>query len=134
MVLRVVSLMLIALVIVLVVCQWNPRTAYTVLQHSQHLFEPDDQAFEHPKEPRAARLPTRRPYISPLVKKRVAARQKWRCAACKSLLDETYEIDHKIPLFKLPKDGSVTGTDESNLQALCPRCHMLKSAVEQSSR
>ena len=129
MVLRVVSLMLITLVIVLVVCQWNPRTAYTVLQHSQHLFEPDDQALlELPKEQRASRLATKRPYITPLVKKRVAAGQKWRCASCKSLLDETYEIDHVKPLFK-------GGTNrETNLQALCKRCHMLKSAVEQSSR
>ena len=126
--LRVFCTMLITLVIFLVVCQWNPRTAYTVLQHSQHLFEPDDQAFEHPKEQRASRLATKRLYISPLVKKRVAAGQKWRCASCQQVLVETYEIDHVKPLFK-------GGTNaESNLQALCKRCHMLKSAVEQSSR
>ena len=129
MVLRVVSLMLIVLAIVLVVCNWNPRTAYTVLQHSQHLFEPDDQALEGlPKVTVAARLPTRRPYITPLVKKRVAANQKWRCASCKSLLDETYELDHFHPLWK---GGS---NDETNLQALCKRCHALKSSLEQSSR
>ena len=129
MVLREVSLMLIVFVIVLVVCNWNPRTAYSVLQHSQHLFEPDDQALEElPKEPRASRLATKRPYISPLVKKRIAARTKWRCASCQNLLDETYEIDHIKPLFK----GGANS--ESNLQALCKRCHMLKSAVEQSSR
>ena len=126
--LRVFCTMLITLVIVLVVCQWSPRTAYTVLQHSQHLFEPDDQAFEHPKEPRAARLPTRRPYITPLVKKRVAANQKWRCASCKRLLDETFELDHIKPLFR-------GGTNvERNLQALCKKCHLMKSALEQSSR
>ena len=130
MVLRVVSLMLIVCVIVLVVCQWSPRTAYSVLQHSQNLFEPDDQALEElPKVTVAARLPTRRPYIIPLVKKRVAARQKWHCASCKIPLEKkTYEMDHVKPLFK-------GGTNaESNLQALCKRCHMLKSAVEQSSR
>ena len=129
MVLRVVSLMLIVFVIVLVVCQWSPRTAYNVLQHSQNLFEPDDQALEElPKVTVAARLPTRRPYITPLVKKRVAANQKWRCASCKRLLDETYELDHIKPLFK-------GGTNlETNLQALCKRCHAMKSALEQSSR
>ena len=127
MVLRVVSLMLIIFMIVLVVCSFNPRAAYTVLRHSQHIFEPDDEALEElPKVTVAARLPTRRPYITPLVKKRVAANQKWRCAACKRLLDETYELDHKKPLFR-------GGTNlESNLQALCKRCHMLKSAVESS--
>ena len=129
MVLRVVSLMLIVFVIVLVVCQWSPRTAYSVLQHSQNLFEPDDQALEElPKVTVAARLPTRRPYITPLVKKRVAANQKWRCASCLQILDATYEIDRVKPLFK-------GGTNaESNLQALCKRCHMLKSAGEESSR
>ena len=101
MVLRVVSLMLIVFVIVLVVCQWSPRTAYSVLQHSQNLFEPDDQALEElPKVTVAARLPTRRPYITPLVKKRVAANKKWRGASCKRMLDETYELDHIKPLFR----------------------------------
>ena len=127
--LRVFCTMLITLVIVLVVCQWSPRTAYSVLQHSQNLFEPDDQALEElPKVAVAARLPTRRPYITPLVKKRVAANQKWRCASCKRLLDETYELDHVKPLFR-------GGTNlESNLQALCKRCHAMKSALEQSTR
>ena len=126
MVCRVVFLMLIIFVIVLVVCNWSPHTAYRVLQHSQNLFEPDDQTPVLPKEPRVVRL--RRPYITPLVKKRVAANQKWRCASCKRLLDETYELDHIIPLFK-------GGTNlESNLQALCKRCHAMKSALEQSSR
>ena len=90
--------MLIVLALVLAVCQWSPHTAYRVLQHSQNLFEPDDQTPVLPKEPRAVRL--RRPYITPLVKKRVAARQNWRCASCKSLLDETYELDHVKPLFQ----------------------------------
>ena len=126
--LRVVTWMLIIFVIVMIICKFNPRTAYSVLQHSQHLFEPDDQAPEPPNVAVAARLPPRRPYISPLVKKRVAAGQKWRCASCKSLLDETYELDHVQALFK-------GGTNaETNLQALCKRCHVLKSSVEQSSR
>ena len=129
MVLRVVSLMLIIFMIVLVVCSFNPRAAYTVLRHSQHIFEPDDEALEElPKVTVAARLPRRRPYITPLVKKRVAANQTWRCASCRHLLDETFEIDHVKSLFK-------GGTNnETNLQALCKRCHALKSALEQSSR
>ena len=126
MVLRVLCTMFIILLVVLAVCNWNPHTAYRVLKHSQNLFEPDDRAPEAPKGAMAARLPTRRPYITPLVKKRVAANQKWRCASCKSLLDETYELDHVKPLFK-------GGTNlETNLQALCKRCHAIKSALEQS--
>lgn len=38
--------------------------------------------------------------VSRAMKKRVAAEQKWRCAMCLELLDMTYEIDHKIPLWK----------------------------------
>ena len=129
MVVGVVCTMIIVLWVVLAVCNFSPRTAYTVLQHSQHLFEPDDQALEElPKVAVAARLPRRRPYITPLLKKRVAANQKWRCASCERLLDETHELDHIKPLFR-------GGTNlESNLQALCKRCHAMKSALEQSSR
>ena len=128
MVFRVVSLMLLIFVIALAVCNWSPHTAYSMLQHSQNFSEPDDQALELPTEPRASIIAPKRPYITPLVKKRVAARQKWRCASCRHLLDETYELDHIKPLFR----GGAN--DESNLHCLCRRCHMLKSAVEQSSR
>ena len=126
MALRVLCTMFIVLLVVLAVCNWSPHTAYRVLQHSQNLFEPDEQATPPPIVARVAGIPPKRGYISPLVKKRVASRQKWRCASCKKLLDETYELDHIKPLF-------VGGTNlESNLQALCKRCHMLKSAVESS--
>ena len=86
MALRVLCTMFIVLFVVLAVCKWSPHTALRVLQHSQNLFEPDEQATPPPIVARAARLPTRRPYITPLVKKRVAANQKWRCASCKRLL------------------------------------------------
>ena len=33
-------------------------------------------------------------------KKLVAARQKWRCGLCHKMLDETFEVDHVIPLHK----------------------------------
>ena len=128
MALRVLCTMFIIILVVLVVCHWSPRTAYRVLQHSQNLFESDEQATPPPIVARAAGLPPRRGYISPLVKKRVAARQKWRCASCQQVLVETYEIDHVKPLFK-------GGTNaESNLSALGKRCHAMKSALEQSSR
>ena len=127
MVFRVALTMFIVLFVVLAVCKWSPHTALRVLQHSQNLFEPEEQATPPPVVTKAARLPTRRPYITPLVKKRVAARQKWRCAYCKNLLDETYEIDHARALFR---GGS---NNEGNLQAMCKRCHALKSALEQST-
>ena len=52
-----------------------------------------------------------------------AAKQGWRCAVCRELLDETYEIDHIKALWR---GGS---NDISNLQALCKRDHVWKSAV-----
>ena len=123
--------MCVILIIVLAVCQWSPSAAYNVLKQSQHVFESDEAVAMATSNNGAIRskaktAPARRPFITPLVKKHVTAEQKWRCALCKSLLNETYEIDHIKPLFK-------GGTNsESNLQALCKRCHTMKSAVEQS--
>lgn len=58
------------------------------------------------------------------MKKKVAAEQRWQCNICTTLLDETYEIDHKIPLFK---NGS---NERWNLQALCAGCHARKTFRE----
>ena len=116
--------------VILIAClisRYDARVAMEVLQHGQHLFEPEEQIRASQSDKVTTRSSRYRPYISPLVKKRVAAEQKWRCATCKQLLDETYELDHIKPLFK-------GGTNaESNLQALCKRCHAMKSAMEQMS-
>ena len=62
--------------------------------------------------------------VSQNIKKFVASNQKWRCNMCNNLLDATYEIDHKIPLFK-------NGTNElNNLQALCRNCHGKKTLLD----
>ena len=54
-------------------------------------------------------------------KKYIAANQKWICNHCKQTLDHTYEIDHKLALYK-------GGTNEiNNLQALCRNCHGKKT-------
>jgi hypothetical protein len=62
--------------------------------------------------------------VSGLMKKKVAAAQGWKCGNCKELLDETYEVDHRVGLFA---GGS---NDESNLVALCPHCHRKKTVAE----
>jgi 5-methylcytosine-specific restriction endonuclease McrA len=59
--------------------------------------------------------------VSPLLKKKVAASQEWRCGHCKNLFDASYEVDHVVPLFK---GGS---NSESNLVALCRNCHGRKT-------
>jgi 5-methylcytosine-specific restriction endonuclease McrA len=51
----------------------------------------------------------------------VAYRSKYRCNACNILLPPTFEVDH----IKELRNG---GEDVfSNLQALCPNCHALKT-------
>ena len=138
-----VVMMVIICVITWTVSRWDAKIAYRLFEHSQHLFEPesvtrDEESPVAPVSPMKAqthspgnresskRSPGKRPFISPLIKKRVAAKQKWRCASCSKLLDETFEIDHRTPLFR-----GGHPTHESNLQALCKRCHMFKSALEQ---
>ena len=76
----------------------------------------------------ATRKSNKRAYISPLTKKRVAAKYRWRCRLCNKLLDGTYEIDHIIPI-------SLGGTnDENNLAPVHRSCHQVKSANEAMAR
>jgi hypothetical protein len=61
-------------------------------------------------------------------KKRVAARQQWRCSACEELLSSAYQVDHTIPLC----DG---GRDHiCNATAMCANCHALKTQSEAAAR
>jgi hypothetical protein len=62
--------------------------------------------------------------VSETKKKYVAAQQDWKCGECKSQLDHTYEIDHRI---RLEYGG---GNDVQNLVALCRNCHGKKTASE----
>jgi cytochrome c553 len=62
--------------------------------------------------------------IQALMKKKVAADQKWACGHCHQTLDESYEVDHKLALFQ-------GGTNElENLIALCRNCHGKKTMQE----
>ena len=62
--------------------------------------------------------------VSGLLKKKVAASQQWKCGSCNTVLDETYEVDHKVAL----EHGGTN--DPSNLWALCPHCHRKKTVNE----
>jgi hypothetical protein len=62
--------------------------------------------------------------VSETKKKYVASCQDWKCGNCKSQLDHTFEIDHKI---RLEYGG---GNDVQNLIALCRNCHGKKTASE----
>lgn len=62
--------------------------------------------------------------VSGQTKKIIASNQQWKCGICNNLMDYTYEIDHRIPLFK-------GGTNDiSNLMALCRNCHGKKTILE----
>ena len=120
-----VAMMVAVFAVVWILSRWDPRSAYRMLEHSQMLFEPEKSSVDALVSTYSTANSKKRPYITPLVKKRVAARQRWRCAVCNNLLDETFEIDHIVPLFR----GGTN--DERNLQALCKRDHTLMSALEQ---
>jgi hypothetical protein len=62
--------------------------------------------------------------VSETKKKYVASQQDWKCGSCKSQLDHTFEIDHKV---RLEYGG---GNDVQNLIALCRNCHGKKTASE----
>ena len=62
--------------------------------------------------------------VTESVKKRVAATQRWKCAHCEAVLEATYQIDHRVPLWR---GGS---NEPDNLQALCPNCHAAKTQEE----
>jgi 5-methylcytosine-specific restriction endonuclease McrA len=65
--------------------------------------------------------------VSESTKKTVAAKQEWKCGLCKRILDETYEVDHVIPLYK----GGSNGVE--NLMALDPICHRKKTIADRLS-
>lgn len=63
-------------------------------------------------------------HVTNAMKKTVGANYKWKCAGCSTTLDEGYQVDHIVPLFK-------GGTNDlSNLQPLCGTCHNKKSIRE----
>jgi len=62
--------------------------------------------------------------VSALLKKKIAASQQWKCGNCQALLDETFEVDHRVALFN---GGS---NEPDNLVALCPHCHRKKTVDE----
>jgi hypothetical protein len=62
--------------------------------------------------------------VSETKKKYIASSQNWKCGHCKTQLDHTFEIDHKL---RLEYGGD---NDVQNLIALCRNCHGIKTASE----
>ena len=65
-----------------------------------------------------------RRHFTESVKKQIASRQRWRCSACDSLLDSTYQVDHTLALCDGGEDSS------NNATAMCPNCHARKTQCE----
>jgi hypothetical protein len=125
----------------MLVTAWDPRSAPlahdVLLRFSQlRLFDGEESEPQRPARaldvatsaaavrvrasPRAK--PKRR--LTQLMKKKVAARDRWRCQICDRLLSHTYEIDHIVPLH-------LGGSDvDTNLRALCRECHGVQSAEQ----
>lgn len=69
-------------------------------------------------------MTTPRANIRPAVRLQVAAAQSYSCADCAMTLGATFHIDHKVALC-------LGGTnDASNLCALCPNCHAVKTSSD----
>lgn len=73
-------------------------------------------------------MPPRR-RITAHEKRIVAARQKWTCAYCNTLLTATFEVDHILPLHRGGRDDH-----ETNCHALCCECHRAKTQREEVER
>jgi 5-methylcytosine-specific restriction endonuclease McrA len=58
------------------------------------------------------------------VKRRVAARQGYKCAICKMQLPAAWHADHKIPLHENGENSI------ENCQILCANCHADKTQLE----
>ena len=105
----------------------NRLTAIRAIDGAFSSFPASEPVIEDaspPYRPTAGKV--KRPFLSNLAKKRVAAQQRWLCGACGKLLDETFEVDHQRPLWA---GGS---NDDMNLKALCVPCHRQKTARENS--
>jgi len=102
----------------------SPDEFYTALDFVKDYFSRTDGGMTKHIDRLIEGKPKHGRQVSPLLKKKVAADQEWRCGHCKAVLDASYEVDHTIPLFK---GGS---NDAQNLVALCRNCHGKKTVAD----
>jgi cytochrome c553 len=102
----------------------NPDLFYTALDFAHsHLLHSDGGSLKQINRILEGKAKQNR-QVSPLLKKKIAADQKWQCGHCKAILDASYEVDHIVALFQ---GGS---NAENNLVALCRNCHGKKTVHE----
>lgn len=102
----------------------TPDNLKETLEFAKFLMLPSSTGkFTESKESKESKEKEKRA-VSNLMKKKVAADQAWKCGACQETLDESYEVDHKLALYK-------GGTNDiTNLVALCRNCHGKKTMAE----
>lgn len=98
----------------------NPENLQDTLGFAKYLMLPSATG-------RYTSTTTEKRSVTNLMKKKVAADQQWKCGGCGETLDESYEVDHKLALYK---GGS---NDAANLVALCRNCHGKKTMAERLS-
>lgn len=102
----------------------SPDSFYTALDFAKsYLLHNDGGTLKHVNRILEGKAKNNR-QVSALLKKKIAADQKWQCGHCKSILDASYEVDHIVALF----NGGTNA--ESNLVALCRNCHGKKTVHE----
>lgn len=99
----------------------KPKYSHSIIQN---LEKPMNFNLSRPTNNKDKATTTTPRSVSNLTKKITASNQNWQCGDCQVLLDYTYEVDHKIPLFK---GGN---NDPTNLIALCRNCHGKKTILE----
>ena len=68
---------------------------------------------------------------TPLMQKKVAVRFGFKCAICKQPLDETWEVDHLIPLNTARTAAEAEALNSiENLQPVHRACHQMKTSRE----
>ena len=99
-------------------------TAVDILTRRLEAFRIENRSLAHRvKELESALFATaRKRAVSDTLKRKVAAKQGWKCEGCSDLLSYVYEVDHVKPLFAGGENS------EGNLQALCRECHGKKTA------
>ena len=77
----------------------------------------DEALALHKAADRERRGQTNQRRLTQLMKKKIAARDRWTCRRCKKTVDHTYEIDHIHPRSRGGSDAP------ANLRLLCRACH-----------
>mgnify|MGYP004004057323 CR=1 FL=1 len=99
-------------------------------QQSSSPYQSQSATLVHPQnnqnqnKPVSNTFKSKKRSVSESKKKFVAAQQQWACDGCSSMLDHTFEIDHRI---RLEYGGS---NDTDNLVAMCRNCHGKKTSLE----